>query len=95
MLAAIAAQRIASKFPQTWWFRNDCIHIRRGPLNRRIQWEAIRRWQLTPAPDSPGAYLLTVWHGYLDEEQASRIMVSSEAIADQIEQLLGGYERAV
>ena len=56
VVAAVISQFLGRHFRQTWWFRSDSIHVQRGPVTRRIQWEAIRRWQLIPALESPGSY---------------------------------------
>jgi len=95
VVAAVISQFLGRHFRQTWWFRSDSVHIQRGPVTRRIQWEAIRRWQLTPALESPGCYFLTLWHGYGESERASTIMTPSDVPREQIERVLQGYRRVV
>jgi len=93
--AVLLTVYVGRRFPKTWWFRSDSIHIQRGPVTRHIQWELINRWQLTPVSASPGVYFLTVWHGLKGDDQTNSLTVPSAAAAEQIEQLLAGYERAV
>jgi len=95
VVAAVISQFLSRHFRQTWWFRSDSVHVQRGPVTRRIQWEAIRRWHLTPALESPGCYFLTLWHGYGESERASTIMTPSDVPREQIERVLQGYPRVV
>jgi len=99
VLGAVAAQLVGHYFPQTWWFRSDCIHILRGPLRRRIRWEAISRWRLAPHSDHPGSLVLTIWHDSLHEDGAASrtntIIVPAPAGPERIEQVLDGYTRVV
>ena len=95
LVAALISQFLGRHLPQTWWFRSDSIYIQRGPMTRRIGWEAIRRWQLTPASESTGSNFLTIWHGDSESEQANTIMVPSHVPHEQIERVLQGYRRAV
>ena len=95
-LVAAFADFLGPQFPQTWWFRPDSIHIQRGPFDRRIQWEAILRWQLLPAPGTPGAHFLTIWHGYDDDRvRASTILTPRDTAPDAVARALQGYQRAV
>ena len=95
VVAAVISQFLGRHLLQTWWFRSDSIHITRGPITRRIGWEAIRRWQLTPSSESPGSYFLTIWHGDSESEQANTILAPSDVPHEQIERALQGYRRAV
>ena len=95
-LVAAFADFLGPQFPQTWWFRPDSIHIQRGPFDRRIPWEAILRWQLVPAPGTPGAHFLTIWHGYDDDRvRASTILTPRDTAPDTVARALQGYQRAV
>jgi len=95
VLAAVISQFLGSHLRQTWWFRSDSVHVQRGPVTHRIPWEAIRRWQLVPALESPGSYFLTLWYGYGESERASTIMTPSDVPREQIERVLQGYRRVV
>ena len=94
IVAVAISQFLGRHLPQTWWFRSDSIHIQRGPITRRIRWEAIRRWGLIPASESAGSYFLTIWYGDGESEQAKTIMTPSDLPREQIEGVLQGYRRA-
>jgi len=93
-VAVLAAIFIPRLFPQTWWFRGDCIHVERGPFSRRIPWEAIQSWQLTAASVDPDGQFLTVWYGEGGEQRSNTILVPRDLPAARIEEQLQSYRRA-
>ena len=95
ILAPLAFHYLGRRSPQTWWFRSDSIQIQRGPFRRRINWESIRRWQLTPITKYSESSSLTIWYQRAGGEQVSSIVVPPGNSAAEIKRLLQGYERTV